>query len=315
MPKISIIVPINKCEEYIERCVANLMQQPLQDIEFIFENDCTPDNSLEILKNVVKRYPLRKHQIKIIEHKKNRGITYSRKNGVLHASGDYIGWCDSDDWIEVDMFEKMYKATDNGNIDIVICDYKEHWSQKEKRIIIFPKYNTPQEYIENCHRSRCPSVLWNQIIKRDLYTKHIDNIVPVNYGEDTFILWHVYFYAKSTNHIPETLYNYNRYNIKSLTQNIDTTYEAWKKQEENYKRITSLYYSNNGKKKFHKAINYMKFKSKYLYKAAFKNQRDFFYTFRESSRDILHFPNMNFWEKWKTYISNNIYIIFKITSK
>lgn len=315
MPKISVITPIYKCEQYIEQCVTNLMEQSLQDIEFIFINDCTPDNSIEILRNVIKRYPNREQQIQIIEHKRNHGVTFCRKNGILHAKGDYIGWCDSDDWIELDMFEKLYHATNNGSIDIVICDYNEHWSQKEIKIIRFPKHNTPQDYIANCYKSRCPSVLWNQIIKRELYIKTFDNIVPVNYGEDTFILWHLYYYAKSISHIAEVLYNYNRYNVESLTQNIETTYEAWKKQEENYKRITSLYYSNKGKKKYHKAINYMKFKSKYLFKGAFKTPKDFFYTFKDSSKDILYFPDMDLWNKWKTYICNNIYILFKYIEK
>ena len=109
---ISVIIPIYKAEDYIERCARSLMEQTMKDgIEFLFINDCTPDNSMTILRRVIANYPERGHQIRIIENNKNLGVSATRRLGVNEANGDYIGWCDSDDWVESEAFERMYDAT------------------------------------------------------------------------------------------------------------------------------------------------------------------------------------------------------------
>ena len=122
MPKVSVIVPVYGVEKYIERCDRSLFEQTLEDIEFIFVDDCTPDKSIEILKNVLEDYPLRKKQVLIISHEKNMGLPIARQSGLKVASGDYIIHCDSDDWVDTTMYEKMYnKAIEDGS-DVVVCD-------------------------------------------------------------------------------------------------------------------------------------------------------------------------------------------------
>ena len=92
-PLLSIIVPIYKTEQYIERCVRSLMEQTMQEgIEFIFINDCTPDRSMDILYEVIREYPERVDQIRIIENAQNKGISLTRKIGVEAAQGDYSKW-------------------------------------------------------------------------------------------------------------------------------------------------------------------------------------------------------------------------------
>lgn len=312
MPKVSVIVPIFKCEQYIERCVHCLMKQTLTDIEYIFINDSTPDNSMYLLYNVIKEYPHRQKQIKILEHQKNMGVTQSRKDGIEISTGDYIGWCDSDDYVEFDMFQKMYNVGE-GIIDIVVCDHKEILSSNHYTTIKHDKnYNKPIEAATNMY-GRPSWVLWNQIIKKEIIKKCINNITPVNYSEDSYLIWHAYFYAKSIKYIDEPLYNYNISNIHSLVHNIDMSWESWKKQEENINRIATLYYSHG--KKYHVAINNLKFSRKYLFKPAFKDSRTFFNTFRESSWDILFFTDMSFVNRIKTFLVNNIYFLFKLTEK
>lgn len=130
-PKVSIIIPVYKVEKYIERCVRTLFGQTLDSLEFIFVDDCSPDNSIELLKKVLNDYPNRLEQVKIIRHEVNKGVGKSRQDGVDAASGEYIIHCDPDDWVELDMYEKMYtKATDE-NVDVVICDYYENFSDSE----------------------------------------------------------------------------------------------------------------------------------------------------------------------------------------
>ena len=99
MPKVSVIVPVYGVEKYIERCARSLFEQTLDDMEFIFVDDCTKDESIEVLKRVIDLYPVRKDQVKIIHHAVNKGLSRARETGVNAATGDYIGHCDSDDWV------------------------------------------------------------------------------------------------------------------------------------------------------------------------------------------------------------------------
>ena len=96
MHKISIIVPIYNVEQYIERCARSLFEQTYDDIEYVFVDDCSPDNSLNILYEVLNDYPHRISNVKIIRHIENKGLTAARNSGLEVATGDYIAHCDSD---------------------------------------------------------------------------------------------------------------------------------------------------------------------------------------------------------------------------
>ena len=87
MPKVSVIVPVYKVEKYIEKCVRSLFGQTLDDIEYIFVNDCTPDASMEVLQNVLEEYPARKSQVKIFNHTINTGQSGARRDGMRMATG------------------------------------------------------------------------------------------------------------------------------------------------------------------------------------------------------------------------------------
>ena len=124
MPKISIIIPIYNVAKYIEKCVCSLMEQTLDDIEYIFVNDCTLDNSIEILQKTLEKYPNRKDSCKIIHHDTNKGPAVTRNTGLELAIGEYIAFCDSDDWVEITMYEELYNKAKKENADIVYSDIK-----------------------------------------------------------------------------------------------------------------------------------------------------------------------------------------------
>ena len=104
MVRVSVVVPIYNVSQYIERCVRSLFEQTLQDIEYIFVNDCTPDASIAILEKLMEEYPARKKQSQVIHHEKNQGLACSRIDGVKVATGKYIIHCDSDDWVDTRNF-------------------------------------------------------------------------------------------------------------------------------------------------------------------------------------------------------------------
>ncbi|MCM1452577.1 MAG: glycosyltransferase [Clostridium sp.] len=122
--KVSVLIPIYGVEKYIARCARSLFNQTLKEgIEFIFVNDATKDNSMDVLKSVIDEFPNRKEQIRIIEHSENKGLAVARVTGVTSAKGEYVTHCDSDDWVEPTMYEKMYNVAKQKGSDIVVCDY------------------------------------------------------------------------------------------------------------------------------------------------------------------------------------------------
>lgn len=115
MPQISVCIPVYNVEQYIARCIESIQGQSIDDIEIIVINDCTPDHSMDI----VRQYAAHDCRIKIIEHEANHGLMIARHTGYMAASGDYITFCDSDDTLPEGALEALYKKAMVENADIV----------------------------------------------------------------------------------------------------------------------------------------------------------------------------------------------------
>ena len=120
---VSILVPVYNVSDFIERCLHTLFRQTYPNIQYIFVDDCSPDRSVEIIQDVLKDYPQRKDDVKIIKHEKNRGLAAARNTGLENAEGDFILNIDSDDFIELDMVELMFGKTKEEEDNIVVCDF------------------------------------------------------------------------------------------------------------------------------------------------------------------------------------------------
>lgn len=200
MPKVSVIVPIYGVEQYIERCARSLFEQTLEDIEYIFVNDCTKDNSVAVLQKVMQDYPQRQSQIKIVHHEVNKGLPVARQTGLKEATGDYIIHCDSDDWVTTDAYEKMYAKAIADDADIVICDfYVSDGTNKrayykslvsDPHIVIFSYIN-----------------IWTHLVRRDLYAGNI-TYPKGNMFEDKVVTIQLACYAKKISLLSEPLYYY-----------------------------------------------------------------------------------------------------------
>jgi len=113
---VSIIVPVYNVEKYLEKCLESIINQTLKNLEIICVNDGSTDNSLQILEDYAKK----DQRIKII-NKKNRGSGAAKNTGMKNASGEYIGFVDSDDWVDLAMFEKLYNRAKSQKSDMVMC--------------------------------------------------------------------------------------------------------------------------------------------------------------------------------------------------
>jgi glycosyltransferase involved in cell wall biosynthesis len=215
-PLVSILVPVYDVEKYIERCARSLFTQTLKDhIEFIFINDCTKDNSIDILKKVLTDYPNRINQVKIINHDCNRGTAATRSTGINHATGEYIAYCDSDDWVESSMYEKMYEAGNNHNADIVSCNFKIE--KYNKTIPVTCMYNDDRERFLKDVLSNNWGVMWKIIVKRKLL---LDNKVilleGINNGEDYIYTVQCLLASVKAVNLSECFYHYNCANSTSM---------------------------------------------------------------------------------------------------
>ena len=129
MIKVSVIVPIYKVEKYLSECVDSIRNQTLDDIEIILVDDGSPDNCPQIC----DEYKKIDSRIKVV-HKKNGGLSSARNAGMKVATGQYIGFVDSDDYIEVDMYEKMYNTAKKYDVDFVMCDYYKSYGSDKKEV-------------------------------------------------------------------------------------------------------------------------------------------------------------------------------------
>ena len=121
------MVPIYNVENFISRCLESLFSQTYSNIEYVFVNDCTPDNSMTILSDMLQKYPSRATMVKIINNSQNHGIAIVRNTLLENATGDYILFVDSDDWIEKDMVINLVDKAASTDADIVGCDYYEDY--------------------------------------------------------------------------------------------------------------------------------------------------------------------------------------------
>lgn len=162
MPKVSVVVPIYNVEKYIKKCMDSLVNQTLQEIQIIFVNDGSTDESGNIAKEYASKYL---NKIIYLE-KENGGLSDARNFGMRYAEGEYIAFLDSDDYVENTMYEEMYNKALQENSDYVECDFLWEYpdkTKKDKR----NSYNNKKEMLTNVR-----VVAWNKLIKREILEKN-----------------------------------------------------------------------------------------------------------------------------------------------
>lgn len=170
-PKVSVIVPIYNVEKYIERCVRSLMEQTLDDIEYIFVNDATPDGSMEVLNRVIDEYPRRKPYVTIFTHENNKGQSSARNLGIKNSTGKYIFFVDSDDEITTKAMESLYNIAEENNSDLVIAD-NQIICNGEVLVVSSKIRETTIDDNKKLLKSYCAgewyNVVWNKLIRTDI---------------------------------------------------------------------------------------------------------------------------------------------------
>lgn len=212
LPKISIIVPVYNSEKYLSTCVDSLVSQTLKEIEIIFVNDGSTDNSSEIIRLYCDKHT----NIKIIEIN-NSGSSLARKTGVQNAIGEYVCFVDSDDYVEPEFCEALYKLASLNNAQLVECNYFKFSDNFENIKKLYPDYDeeftfSREEFLDKVVKmtiinSEVGVVMWNKIYQTEIVKKYV-----LDYGNDVLedYLFNMQYYEQVHKYVftSKPLYHY-----------------------------------------------------------------------------------------------------------
>lgn len=239
MYKVSICVPVYGVEKFIERCAVSLFEQTYENIEYVFVNDCTKDNSMAVLSTVMNRYPSRYSNVKIINHPINKGLAATRNTAVDNASGKFLLHIDSDDFLDTDTIEKLVKAQLTNDSDIVLFDTIKIFPNRTQTIHK-KQYRGINEYLIEALQKKVGVGVCGNMIRTSLYHDNsIRAVDGLNMAEDYQVTPRLIFYAKSITTANNTYYHYDLTNQSSYVHNI--TFEACEQLKESMKVIQEFF--------------------------------------------------------------------------
>ncbi|MBR1792265.1 MAG: glycosyltransferase [Bacteroidales bacterium] len=258
MVKVSIILPVYSVAEYIEKCTRSLLAQTLQDMEFIFVDDHGPDNSIELARQVIAGHP-REDQFRFLRPEHNLGAGMARNYGMDAAQGEYIGFVDSDDWIEPDMFESLYNEARRSNCDLCCCQMQKVYPDGSRGELLENPYvdGNKLTHARRAHiLSNYLSLFASMIYRREMIEQHAIRFPEDRSADDSYFVGCAWMMAQSVGYVKKPLYNYL---IRPCS--VTTTKDSTKYQ----KRM----------KVFEKLVQYAKEHGVY---DEFQNEIDFMYT-------------------------------------
>jgi glycosyltransferase involved in cell wall biosynthesis len=242
-PEISIIVPVYNVEPYIHKCIDSILAQTFTDFELILVNDGSPDNCGRIC----NEYANKDSRVKVI-HKENGGQSEARNIGLDIAKGKYIGFVDSDDWIEPDMYELLYRMCENNKCDIANCTSIIHYEDKVVKKGSHPlTIHNREEAIKTLLEGELyDEVVWTKLIKKDLL-KDIRFPEGLIY-EDTAFTYKIIHKTEKVCCIGAPKYHYIKRENSTMDQAIKGVRidgviiydEMYKFIDENYKGLSKL---------------------------------------------------------------------------
>lgn len=218
-PEVSLIIPIYNAERFLERCLNSLFTQSLTNIEFVFVDDCSTDNSVALLKKILNNHLGKREQVKLIQHKINKGVAASRNSGLENATGKYIGWVDADDYVEQDMFEKMYFKAKITQADMVWCNYYNVNAYGEMQEVKQIMAEDSRTFGKALLLNQIQKSIWNKLMKRSVFEENnLRFLEGQDMGEDYNILFKVLHLSNNIAYLNESLYYYCHNNMKSISK-------------------------------------------------------------------------------------------------
>lgn len=240
--KVSICIPVYGGEKYIEQCARSLFEQTYGNIEYVFVNDCTKDQSIEVVLRVAQDYPHRQQAVRVVNHDRNRGLAASRRTGVEHATGDYYLHIDEDDYLEKDAIRQYVACAEETGADIVVADHNFVMSDG-----IMPHHDVvpadKKEYVKMLLLRKASIEIWGRLVRRSFVLEH-ELFAPegLDLSEDYVLIPRMAYYANRVAKVDACLLNYVRYNQdagsrKVRRKGLETTARAMELLEEFFTTI------------------------------------------------------------------------------
>lgn len=316
MPKVTVIITIYNREKYLERCARSLLEQTLDDVEFFFIDDASTDNSVSLLETIVGEYPKREEQLHIVRMLKNGGRAVARQKGIDSATGEYVIHVDSDDWIDLNMLELLYREAIRTGADIVGCNVTHEYYNYQR--IFKQKY---QDSVEdnirgllngNIFPSLCTSLTRTGLIKENMisFPQGIDT------GEDLLFNLQLYLHATKIVGIENPSYHYRhtedsgsfRHTSKSINNVIEVA-----------KRIEQLMKETGNDKKYEEEIQFRKFSMKCALITDFDNEeynKAWLNLFPETHKFIWGYKQFNWKRRVELWLAaHNLFSVAKLFQK
>ena len=252
MKTVSVLIPVYNVSNFIRRCAESVFGQTYGQLDIIFVDDCSPDNSIQVVKDTLERFPQRKNQVRFVKHEVNRGLAAARNTAVEAAVGDYIIHVDSDDFIDKTLVAQCVESMEIKDADVVMFGFNHVFPTKTVQTHVhFP--SSKDESVKRLLSRQTHFYVWSGMYKTELYKKYgIHVIEGINHGEDYIVTPRLLYHAKKVVALDIPLYNYIHYNENSYT-NTFSRYSA-----ESHLRILSMlrqYFLERGEDGFMEAID------------------------------------------------------------
>jgi glycosyltransferase involved in cell wall biosynthesis len=227
--EISLVIPVYGVEQYIAEFACSVFSQNYPNVQFVFVNDGTKDNSIKVLKDLIDdKFQSLKERIIIVD-KENAGLPAARKTGMEYVTGDYIYHVDPDDWLTPGSLEAIAAKAEETDADIIFFNYVKEYEnrrsvKKERAYDISEKL----QYIRNMYNHRAYGALCNKCVKRTLYTDGILFHPRYSYAEDCYLTVQLVSKASSLAYLDMDVYHYRKNNPHSIT------HQARRRRKEEY---------------------------------------------------------------------------------
>lgn len=184
-PLITIAVPVYNTELFVRRCLDSLVNQTIKEIEIVVVNDGSTDQSEAICKEFAEK----DSRITLI-CKENEGLASARQTALEVSKGKYFCVCDSDDWVEKNMYEQLYLKAEETDADVVMCDYWSEYQDGKQIIYHYPlKLEERKDLLDDALNQRFPTMVWNKMFRRDLFERYqLSWEYGINMGEDLLLM-------------------------------------------------------------------------------------------------------------------------------
>ena len=238
MVKISAIIPVYNSEKYLKRCIDSLLNQTLKEIEIILINDGSTDGSQKIIEAYVKKFPL----IFKAFSQSNHGQAFSRNLGLKYATGEFISFIDSDDYLELNAYEESYNFSVSNNLDIVCFNFFEE-NNNIKKVSSYYKFKNYPNDIKYVLNETSPV---NKIIRKSLIDNNNIRFTENCIYEDLELIPKLVLYTNKIGFLDKCLYNYVIHENSTMRQ---TSYNP---------KLNSIYFVIDSLKKSFENTKYTK---------------------------------------------------------